>query len=43
MTGIEYLEQVQKEIDELTDEEFIEIFGYIYDENQQEEKEHTHG
>ncbi|WP_343002856.1 hypothetical protein [Intestinibacter bartlettii] len=30
MTGVEYLTEVEKMINELTDEEFLKLFGDIY-------------
>ena len=34
MSGIEYLLEVEKIINELTDEEFLKLFGDIYDEKE---------
>lgn len=36
MTGVEYLIEVEKKINELNDEEFIELFGDIYDDEKNE-------
>lgn len=34
MTGVEYLTEVEEIINKLTDEEFIELFGDVYDERE---------